>query len=99
MNTSADVFVNPSFAPQTGAPLSTDGSRLRRFYISSLDGGYDRVLQSGFDYLGESGAIGRQDRVVIKPNLTFPTFQPGVMTNPVFEDSRLRSDSTGISIR
>jgi uncharacterized protein (DUF362 family) len=82
MNTSADVFVNPSLAPRTGAAISADGSRQRRFYISSLDGGYDRVLQNGFDYLGESGVIDRQDRVVIKPNLTFPTFRPGVMTNP-----------------
>jgi uncharacterized protein (DUF362 family) len=40
------------------------------------------VLQAGFEYCAGAGAIGSGDRVCIKPNLTFPHFRQGVMTNP-----------------
>ena len=55
---------------------------MARIFKTALDGGYGRAIEAGFAFLGDSAKIGLSDRVVIKPNLTFPTFQPGVMTNP-----------------
>jgi uncharacterized protein (DUF362 family) len=39
-------------------------------------------LREGFEWLRLNSAIKYGDAVVIKPNLTFPVFRPGVMTNP-----------------
>ncbi len=39
-------------------------------------------MREGFAFLGESARIQWSDRVAIKPNLTFPEFRRGVMTNP-----------------
>lgn len=66
--------------------LSTSPARSKpqtaRFFIDSLDDGYDALLARGFAHLGETARIRPGDRVAIKPNLTFPTFKPGVMTSP-----------------
>lgn len=53
-----------------------------RVYIQSLEEGYLNVLQKGFEWLGDAVKIQNSYRVCIKPNLTFPTFRKGVMTNP-----------------
>src|ERR1019366_5756769 len=55
---------------------------MARFFKTSLDGGYDKAICEGFTFLGDSARINSSDRVAIKPNLTFPTFKRGVMTNP-----------------
>ena len=55
---------------------------MARIYIDSLSDGYLALLEKGFAFLGNAGRIGASDRVCIKPNLTFPTFRKGVMTNP-----------------
>ena len=39
-------------------------------------------FREGFEWLRLNSAIRYGDTVVIKPNLTFPVFRPGVMTNP-----------------
>ena len=70
--------MNVAFAP---SPVK-EQTGTARFYIESLQDGYDAVLDRGFQHLGPSGRIGPQDRISIKPNLTFPTFKPGVMTSP-----------------
>lgn len=53
-----------------------------RVFLHSLDCGYEVCLRKGFAFLGDSGRIDPSDKVVIKPNLTFPVFRRGVMTSP-----------------
>lgn len=53
-----------------------------RLYIKKLDSGYLSVLRDGLQYVGLGARIKRGDTVFIKPNLTFPVFRKGVMTNP-----------------
>jgi uncharacterized protein (DUF362 family) len=49
-------------------------------YFQRLDRGYDDVIHKGFEFLGIR--IAPQDRISIKPNLTYPSFRKGVMTSP-----------------
>jgi uncharacterized protein (DUF362 family) len=53
-----------------------------KVFIDSLAGGYEAPISKGFDYLGLSGRLRASDRIAIKPNLTFPQYRKGVMTNP-----------------
>jgi uncharacterized protein (DUF362 family) len=53
-----------------------------RVFIGDLSDGYKDALRRGFDYLGSSLKLAPSDKVVIKPNLTFPEYRPGVMTSP-----------------
>ncbi len=53
-----------------------------KIFLQSLDSGYERSLREGFAFLGNSGRIRPSDRVTIKPNLTFPCYRQGVVTNP-----------------
>jgi uncharacterized protein (DUF362 family) len=55
---------------------------MSKLFISALDDGYGRAIQTGFEFLGSTGVVRSSDRVAIKPNLTFPHFRQGVMTNP-----------------
>src|SRR5580692_7474966 len=79
--------IRPSTQANNGqlvGPQVVDGKAVpdKRVFIGHLnDDYYDAVLR-GFEFLGSSGRITSQDRVVIKPNLTFPEFRRGVTTNP-----------------
>jgi uncharacterized protein (DUF362 family) len=53
-----------------------------RAFIDALSDGYQSVLQRGFEFCGGPRLIRPGDHVCIKPNLTFPYFRKGVMTNP-----------------
>lgn len=53
-----------------------------RACIQRLDRPVEAILQNGFTFLEHSGEIPRGARIAIKPNLTFPVFRKGVMTNP-----------------
>jgi uncharacterized protein (DUF362 family) len=53
-----------------------------RIFVSRLESGYTKPFQEAFEWLRLGSAIKYGDAVVIKPNLTFPVFRPGVMTNP-----------------
>ncbi len=55
---------------------------MSRVYIHDLGQDYLSVLQEGFDWVRLSATLKHGDRVALKPNLTFPVFRPGVMTNP-----------------
>ena len=55
---------------------------MARIFIDSLSTGYEEVLPRAFEFLKPSVVIKASERVCIKPNLTFPYFRPGVMTNP-----------------
>ena len=61
-----------------------------RVFIGSLRDGYDEAVARAFGFLGDAGAIAPGARVCIKPNLTYPTFRPGVMTNPEAVEALLR---------
>ncbi len=55
---------------------------MSRVFIHSLGRDYLPVIQEGFDWLQLGAILKRGDRVALKPNLTFPVFRRGVMTNP-----------------
>lgn len=55
---------------------------MAQIYIDDLGADYRPVLEKGFAWLGLHARLTAGTRVAIKPNLTFPTFRPGVMTNP-----------------
>jgi uncharacterized protein (DUF362 family) len=55
---------------------------MAHFFKTSLTNGYCEAIHAGFTFLGDRARIGTSDRIAIKPNLTFPTFRRGVMTNP-----------------
>jgi uncharacterized protein (DUF362 family) len=50
--------------------------------ISQDGGGYLERVRSGLDYIEFGKRLPSSPRVFIKPNLTFPTYRPGVMTSP-----------------
>jgi len=55
---------------------------MARIFLDGLERGYRDTIRSGMDWTGTLAGIRPSDRVFIKPNLTFPTFRRGVMTNP-----------------
>jgi uncharacterized protein (DUF362 family) len=55
---------------------------MTKIFVGTLDEGYDDAIQRGFAFLGNAGIVRSSDRICIKPNLTFPRFVKGVMTNP-----------------
>lgn len=55
---------------------------MKKVFIESLTSGYADVIQRGLEWTGVAATLRHSDRVYIKPNLTFPNFRKGVMTNP-----------------
>ena len=56
---------------------------MAKVYIESLRTlDYTSAICKGFEWIGLGTRVKPGDRVFIKPNLTFPWFRPGVMTNP-----------------
>lgn len=56
---------------------------MTRVFLGALDSaGYLPVIRQGLEWTGTHSRLKAGDRVCIKPNLTFPEFRPGVMTNP-----------------
>jgi len=53
-----------------------------KIFVDSLSAGYASTIASAFEFMGNSARIKSSDRIAIKPNLTFPVFRRGVMTNP-----------------
>lgn len=51
-------------------------------YLERIDNGYLEPLREGLDFIGLRGMVGEGDAIFIKPNLTFPCYRQGVMTNP-----------------
>jgi uncharacterized protein (DUF362 family) len=50
--------------------------------MDSLEAGYEKCISRGLEWLGLPGRLKPGDAVAVKPNLTFPVFRAGVMTNP-----------------
>ncbi len=80
---------SPSAATVPGSSLGEPTAK-SRVHLGKIKGDYERCLREGLDYIGILQQIGRGDRVAVKPNLTFPTFRPGVMTNPEAVEAILR---------
>jgi len=60
-----------------------DGNRPYRGFISRIEPqGYLSAIKDGLNYINFSQLVSAKSRVFIKPNLTYPIFRPGVMTNP-----------------
>ena len=52
-------------------------------FIESLDHqNYLPAIQAGLKFIGFEQLVSSNSRIFIKPNLTYPQFLPGVMTNP-----------------
>ncbi len=52
-----------------------------RVFLSELRGDYPAAVRAGLDHVGFLRDVPRGATVFLKPNLTFPVFQPGVMTS------------------
>lgn len=55
---------------------------MAKIFLRDLCDGYATAIREGFSFLEPARRLRPSDRVAIKPNLTFPIFRPGVMTNP-----------------
>ena len=53
-----------------------------RVFIEDLSEGYRHAIREGLAFLGGDCHLRPGDRVAVKPNLTFPRYRRGVMTNP-----------------
>ncbi len=53
-----------------------------KLFIEPLSVSYTEPIRRGLAYLGIAGRLRPSDRIAIKPNLTFPFYRKGVMTNP-----------------
>jgi uncharacterized protein (DUF362 family) len=53
-----------------------------RAYIGRLSSScYLDLMREGLDFVGAGQALNNQSRIFLKPNLTFPSYRPGVMTS------------------
>lgn len=53
-----------------------------RVFLNRLGGDYLAVIRQGLQWIQFGSRVKPGDRVFLKPNLTFPDFRQGVMTNP-----------------
>ena len=53
-----------------------------RLFIDRIDPDYLDVVRRGLSYVNFGTLVSPSSRVFVKPNLTFPRYRPGVMTNP-----------------
>ena len=56
--------------------------------LSTAD--YFELIQQGLKWIGFNELVSKDSKVFIKPNLTFPTYRPGVMTNPRAVEAAIR---------
>lgn len=54
----------------------------RAFLGSLAEAGYLALIRQGLQWIGFEERVNSTTRIFIKPNLTFPTYRPGVMTHP-----------------
>ena len=53
-----------------------------RIFLDHLGVDYLPVIQAGMEWIDIRSQVKWGDTVFVKPNLTYPTFRRGVMTNP-----------------
>lgn len=56
--------------------------KYRAFLGSLSTAAYVDLISRGLDWIAFGDLVSKDARVFIKPNLTFPTYRPGVMTSP-----------------
>jgi uncharacterized protein (DUF362 family) len=61
-----------------------------KVFLSFLDKGYEYAFNEGLSWTKIADTIKSSDRITIKPNLTFPSYRRGVMTNPVGLESLVK---------
>lgn len=60
-------------------------------FLKQLNEGYDAAVCEGLEWIGLGSRLKPGDTVFIKPNLTFPLYRKGVMTNPACIDALVRA--------
>jgi uncharacterized protein (DUF362 family) len=65
-----------------GSTSAGDAVRRPRVYLDRVESDYLQPIRAGLDWIGLPSRLRWGDTVFIKPNLTFPVFRKGVMTNP-----------------
>jgi len=53
-----------------------------RAFLKGLDRGYKSAVEEGLQFIRFGDFVNSECKVFVKPNLTFPTYRPGVMTSP-----------------
>lgn len=53
-----------------------------RAYLESIHGDYPGAIRKGLSWINFDRLVDAHSRVFIKPNLTYPSYKPGVMTSP-----------------
>lgn len=71
-----------SLGIEARTPSNSNFDSRPRIFIQHLCDHPTAILHEGFAFLKGAGRIQSGSRIVIKPNLTFPVFRKGVMTNP-----------------
>lgn len=62
--------------------LTTAPATGHSVWLGHIDDGYLGALREGLSWLGARRILTAGCRVLVKPNLTFPQYRPGVMTSP-----------------
>jgi len=60
-----------------------------RAFVDWIGGKYLERIQRGLEFIGFSKMVSRSSLLFIKPNLTLPTYSPGVMTSPAAVEAAL----------
>lgn len=67
---------------------------MRKIFLAKLAGQTDEKICEALKWVGWENIIGPDSRVFIKPNLTFPTYKPGVTTSPEFMEALIKTIKT-----
>ncbi len=67
---------------------------MHKVWISRVDGDIDREIERALEWLDWSAIVAPNARVSIKPNLTYPTYKPGVTTSPAVLEALMRALSS-----
>ncbi len=73
---------------------------MAKVFIGDLSGGYDGAIGEAMEFLG-AAALRPGLRVSVKPNLTFPVYRQGVMTNPEAVEAvvrHLKDQGCGVTV-
>src|SRR5438105_4525829 len=66
-------------------------TRLRAFLgrIDDAGSNYQALISEGLTFVGFGAGLPSKPKVFVKPNLTFPSYRPGVMTTPAALEAAL----------
>src|SRR5271167_1647680 len=67
---------------------------MHKVWISKIDADIDREIESALEWLDWRSIVAPNARVSIKPNLTYPTYKPGVTTSPAAVEAMIRALSS-----